>query len=118
MEATTRIFTTDDSIDLVADCWGDPEATAVIFSHGSGQTRHSWGATAQLLARQGWYAVAYDHRGHGDSSWAPAGQYTIGGFAKDLQMIASHMVAGDRNDIFTESVVDFLSRQQASASQV
>ena len=31
-------------------------------SHGGGQTRHSWGGTAQVLAAQGWYATPEEQR--------------------------------------------------------
>ena len=57
-------------------------------SHGGGQTRHSWGGTAQALAAQGWYAVAYDHRGHGDSDWSGDSLYDMAHFALDMACLA------------------------------
>lgn len=82
-------FTAPDGVTLTADTWGDPANPAVIFAHGGGQTRHSWGGTARALAELGWYTIAYDHRGHGDSGWSEDGVYTVDGFAKDLQVIAN-----------------------------
>ncbi len=84
-------FTVDDGVLIAADGWGDPTHPPVLLSHGGGQTRHAWGSTARALAAQGWYAVAYDHRGHGDSGWSPDGQYSIEVFARDQQAIAAQL---------------------------
>ncbi len=59
----------------------------VILLHGGGQTRHSWDATAKILARRGFTAIAIDQRGHGDSDWADDGDYTFDAFAGDLNEI-------------------------------
>lgn len=88
MPATRFEFKGEDSITLVADAYGDPRHPPVILSHGGGQTRHSWGATAEALARQGWYAVAYDHRGHGESDWSSEGLYDLAHFALDMACLA------------------------------
>ncbi len=72
-------------IPLVADAWGDPEAPPVVLLHGGGQTRHAWGGTAATLAREGWYAVSLDLRGHGESGWAPDGDYSVDAFVRDVQ---------------------------------
>ena len=50
MQPSRFEFTGEDGITLVADAYGDPQHPPVILSHGGGQTRHSWGATAQALA--------------------------------------------------------------------
>ena len=84
-------FTAPDGVVLAADSWGDPANPPVILSHGGGQTRHSWGATARKLAEQGWYALAYDHRGHGQSDWSPDGVYGLGLFAGDMKAIADKL---------------------------
>lgn len=76
---------------LAAHAYGDPTDPAVILSHGGGQTRHSWGGTAELLAHAGWYAVAYDHRGHGGSSWSEDGDYHIDRFAEDQLQLAKQL---------------------------
>ncbi len=62
---------------LVADAYGDPAAPAVLLLHGGGQTRHSWGGTAKALAKEGFYAVSADLRGHGESDWDPTGDYSM-----------------------------------------
>lgn len=88
MQATTFEFTGEDGITLKADAYGDPDNRAVILSHGGGQTRHSWGGTAQELANNGWYAVAYDHRGHGESDWSDEGLYDLAHFSLDMACLA------------------------------
>lgn len=76
-------FTTRGGLSLRADAWGDPAHRAVVLAHGGGQTRHSWGGTAAALAADGWYAIAYDQRGHGGSDRAPDQDYSTLRFAED-----------------------------------
>ncbi|MGJ3558217.1 alpha/beta fold hydrolase [Streptomyces sp. INA 01156] len=45
----------------------------MVLLHGGGQTRHSWSRAAETLAGDGWTAVTYDARGHGDSDWQATG---------------------------------------------
>lgn len=73
---------------LAADVYGDPAATPVVFLHGGGQTRHAWGGTARAVAAEGWLAISLDHRGHGESDWDPAGEYTNDAFARDFAEVA------------------------------
>lgn len=90
MDSTLQIFNAADGVQISAESWGDPTHPAIIFSHGGGQTRHSWGGTAKALAQQGWYTLVYDHRGHGDSGWSEDGHYKIDQFSSDLRLIAEH----------------------------
>jgi len=83
-----RTFTTTDGITLVGDGHGDPGHPPVLLMHGGGQTRHAWGGTARALAKHGWYAICVDLRGHGDSDWSTAGDYSIEAFARDMVSIA------------------------------
>src|SRR5262245_7420255 len=80
-------YQVDGGLRLVGDAWGNPTAPPVLFLHGGGQTRHAWGGTAQALAQQGWYAIALDLRGHGNSDWSPDGDYQIDTFVADLRSI-------------------------------
>lgn len=76
------------SLRLVADAWGDPSRQPVLLAHGGGQTRHAWGKTAQQIAEQGFYAVALDLRGHGDSDWAKDKDYDFLTYAQDIVDVA------------------------------
>lgn len=78
-------------IALAADVAGGPPATSVILLHGGGQTRHSWGRLARLLAQQGYHTISLDLRGHGDSDWAPDGDYSLNAFVEDLCAIVREL---------------------------
>lgn len=73
---------------LRAEVFGGEAAPPVLLLHGGGQTRHAWGGTARALAEDGWSAVAVDLRGHGESEWAPDGDYAFESFAADVVSIA------------------------------
>jgi pimeloyl-ACP methyl ester carboxylesterase len=80
-------FTGSDGIMIVADRRGDPDAEQVVFLHGGGQTRHSWGGTASAVAERGWCSWTLDARGHGESDWARGGDYRLASFAADVEMV-------------------------------
>jgi pimeloyl-ACP methyl ester carboxylesterase len=75
-------------IRLVGDRRGEPSARPVLFLHGGGQTRYSWGGAARRIAQEGWQAVTVDARGHGESDWAD-GDYRLTSFAADVQTVAA-----------------------------
>ena len=86
-----RVFEGGEGNQLSADCYGDPQLQPVLLLHGAGQTRHAWGSTARILGQKGWYAVAMDMRGHGDSDWHPQGEYSIPQYANDLQSVCDQL---------------------------
>jgi pimeloyl-ACP methyl ester carboxylesterase len=86
-----RTFRTRDGLDLAGDEAGDPEAPAVVFFHGGGQTRHSWGAAVETLARAGFHALTMDLRGHGDSGWSPSGDYSMEAMRDDVLDIVAQL---------------------------
>ncbi len=77
-----------DGLALIADAAGDPSAPPVVLFHGGGQTRHAWGTTVATLSAH-WNVLSVDLRGHGDSPWAPDGDYTIEAFARDVHAVAT-----------------------------
>ena len=79
-------FSTDGvgGVRIVADRVGDSDAPAVVFLHGGGQTRRSWGRAAGAVAARGWQAVTIDLRGHGESDWSEDGDYRVTTFANDV----------------------------------
>lgn len=88
---TTVDFPIADDLVLRATAYGEPCDNIVLFAHGGGQTRFSWGNTARALAEEGWYAIAYDHRGHGESSWVADKDYALPRFAEDLHALVQQL---------------------------
>ena len=78
-----------DGLLLAGDSWGDPQGQLVVMQHGFGQTRHAWKSAGEALGAAGYYVVAYDHRGHGDSQWSVQGNYNQSALLGDLQCIVS-----------------------------
>lgn len=90
-------------VKLVADRWDPPALDnrgarldhkgVVLLLHGGGQTRHSWRNTGHRLALDGWAAIAVDARGHGESQWAPEGDYNLDALIADLVSIVEGLEA-------------------------
>jgi pimeloyl-ACP methyl ester carboxylesterase len=83
----TVVVTTPEGLRVTADEWPGTGA-AVVLAHGGGQTRHSWGGTAEVLADHGHRVVSIDLRGHGDSDWAPDGDYSMAAYRDDALAVA------------------------------
>jgi pimeloyl-ACP methyl ester carboxylesterase len=86
MAVTPELFHFDGlGVRLAGERWeGAAGGDVVVLLHGGGQTRHSWKSTARRLAAGGRTAVVLDARGHGDSDWHPAQDYSLDGFVGDL----------------------------------
>jgi pimeloyl-ACP methyl ester carboxylesterase len=91
MDSERTIFEGFEGVHLVADVRGDPDAWPVLFLHGGGQTRFAWGRTAEILAQEGWRTVALDQRGHGESDWAPNGDYSFTSFCADTVAVCDEL---------------------------
>jgi len=68
--------------------WGRPQAPALLCLHGITQTAHSWDEVAAQLA-DNCRVICLDQRGHGDSDWAPDGDYTRQTQAADLDVVTA-----------------------------
>jgi pimeloyl-ACP methyl ester carboxylesterase len=84
-------FTGSQGVELAADVTGRWDDPAVIMLHGGGQTRHSWGSTASILADSGFLTITMDLRGHGESDWSPDGLYDIRSYADDLRELVAQL---------------------------
>jgi non-heme chloroperoxidase len=74
-------------IRIAGDSWGDPLGPLVVLQHGGGQTRHAWKGAGETFSNAGYYAVAFDARGHGDSDWSPDGRYDQDVMVEDLKCV-------------------------------
>lgn len=74
-------------VTIVADAAGPAAGTPVLFLHGGGQTRQSWGKAIGEAAKRGYRAISLDLRGHGESGWSPDGVYGMELFAGDVRAV-------------------------------
>jgi len=93
MQPTRLEFQGAAGIRLVADAYGAPGAPGVLLLHGGGQTRHAWRRTARALAKHGFYAVALDLRGHGESDWVHDGVYRHADGGEDVRRVIASFAA-------------------------
>jgi len=77
-----------DGVELAIARFGSPEAPALVFAHGFGQTRQAWAGSAAALARNDWHCITADARGHGMSGWRDDGAYDFTQFVDDLVRVA------------------------------
>lgn len=84
MPTPTDATTTLDDLSLHYLDWGTAGHPPLLCLHGITQTAHSWDEVAPSLARSH-HVHALDQRGHGDSSWAPDGDYRIAAQSRDVE---------------------------------
>ncbi len=85
------VFTGFEGVQLVGDVRGDPNGWPVLLLHGGGQTRNAWGTAAERIAAAGWRTISLDLRGHGESDWAPRGDYSFTAFGSDVVAVADEL---------------------------
>jgi pimeloyl-ACP methyl ester carboxylesterase len=79
-----KYWTGRSGLQVAGDFWGDRDTPPVLLLHGAGQTRHAWSVAGQRSAAVGYYAVALDSRGHGDSDRSEDDVYTQDAQVADL----------------------------------
>lgn len=82
---------------IAGDSWGNPDGPLVLLLHGGGQTRHAWKGTGESLGAAGYFVVAFDARGHGDSDWAADGNYALDAMVQDLNCVVAAL--GNRRPV-------------------
>ncbi|MGE0487031.1 MAG: alpha/beta fold hydrolase [Gammaproteobacteria bacterium] len=93
----TQCWVTPAGLRLCGDAWGPEQGPQVLMIHGGGQNRHAWARSGKALGAAGWRAIALDSRGHGDSDWAPDGDYGQDAFIADLAAVVAAL--GDRSPV-------------------
>lgn len=76
--------------------WGDPAHPTVLMLHGASQQGHSWDFISLALSPD-YHVLALDQRGHGDSDWAPDGDYSIDAMQGDLDGVVEALELTDFN---------------------
>ena len=76
--------------------WGDPANPTVFMLHGVSQQAHSWDFVSLALS-PAYHVIALDQRGHGDTDWAPDGDYSIDAMQADLDGVIDALGLDDFN---------------------
>ena len=63
--------------------WGTDGKEPILFLHGALQQGHSWDFVALSLCVD-YHVLALDARGHGETQWAPDGDYSLEAHQRDL----------------------------------
>ncbi|MBI4336955.1 MAG: alpha/beta hydrolase [Chloroflexi bacterium] len=64
--------------------WGGRNEPVVLCLHGFAQNAHTWDFAALALCQR-YHMLALDQRGHGDSAWAPDGDYSQEAQVRDAE---------------------------------
>jgi pimeloyl-ACP methyl ester carboxylesterase len=81
----------DIALNVLVD--GDAAAPPMVFVHGGGLTAHTWRHVIGDL-RTDYRCIAFDLRGHGDSEWSAAGDYSLASNAADLATVIDTLELG------------------------
>ncbi len=73
--------------------WGGDGLPLLLCIHGYAQNAHSWDFTA-LALRDRYRVLAVDLRGHGDSQWAPDGDYSTEAYLGDVEAFVEAVAPG------------------------
>jgi pimeloyl-ACP methyl ester carboxylesterase len=63
--------------------WGSSGNPALVLLHGFQSNAHTWDTFSQAMA-EAYHVLALDQRGHGDTSWAPDGDYAPAASVNDI----------------------------------
>jgi pimeloyl-ACP methyl ester carboxylesterase len=63
--------------------WGQPGTPSLVLLHGFQSNAHTWDTFSAAMAST-YHVLALDQRGHGDTGWAPGGDYASEAFIRDI----------------------------------
>jgi pimeloyl-ACP methyl ester carboxylesterase len=63
--------------------WGAPGNPSLVLLHGFQSNAHTWDTFSQAMADT-YHVLALDQRGHGDTAWAPDGDYAAASHVSDI----------------------------------
>ncbi|MEX0785964.1 MAG: alpha/beta hydrolase [Dehalococcoidia bacterium] len=66
--------------------WGEPGAPPMVLLHGLSSTCRIWDAVARAFQDR-YHILAPDQRGHGETSWPEAADYTTDDYVADLEAL-------------------------------
>jgi epoxide hydrolase-like predicted phosphatase len=102
---------------IVGDAFGIASNPPVILLHGGGQSRHAWGGTCQTLANNGFFAIAIDMKGHGESYWDEKADYRSSAYAVDLDKLVNKIGIASRAPLFIAASLGGLATLEARFCQ-
>jgi esterase len=82
-------FVRINDLELHYVAWGTPGRPPLVLLHGFQSNAHTWDTFSQTLAET-YHVLALDQRGHGDTSWAPGGDYAPEAFIRDIVGFLEH----------------------------
>ena len=96
--------------------WGTQGKPVVVFLHGNAQQCHSWDFISLALC-DSYHVLAPDARGHGDSDWAPDGDYSADAYQRDLAgfvnalgldqfILVGHSMGGRTSYVYTSTFIE------------
>ena len=88
MEPRSRRVPGGDGVSLHLLEWSDT-GVPMLLLHGFGNEAHIWDDFAPAVAPY-YRTFALDHRGHGDSDWAP-GRYEVERLVADVESVTAHL---------------------------
>ena len=92
LTATYRERTTTalGDLQLAYQEWGPDDGPVIVALHGFGVSGHMFDEFGQRAAGR-YRLLALDQRGHGDSEWAPDGDYTRESFVADVEVVRERL---------------------------
>lgn len=70
--------------------WCSGGSEPILFLHGGAQTAHTWDVCCLAMGDR-YRRIALEQRGHGDSDWSAASEYSIAAHCADIERFVDHL---------------------------